>query len=160
MWALEAVLDRILAEGLETRFERHSRMAARTQAWAAERFELFAQPGYRSQTVTCVKNTWGMDVGALNKFLRARHMQISDGYGRLKNDTFRIAHMGEICPADLEALLARMDEFIHQAHPFEGTHVPHFDHGRSWPGGLALLDSAQDVQYDLIKLPRMTNWSR
>jgi predicted phosphoserine aminotransferase len=118
MWALEAGLDRILAEGLETRFERHSRMAARTQAWAAERFELFAQPGYRSQTVTCVKNTRRMDVGALNKFLRARHMQISDGYGRLKNDTFRIAHMGEIGLADLEVVLAVIDEFIHQARSF------------------------------------------
>jgi aspartate aminotransferase-like enzyme len=112
MWALDAGLDRILAEGLDARFERHARMAARAQAWAAERFDLFAQHGYRSATVTCIKNTRRMDVTALNRYLRARHMQISDGYGRLKGDTFRIAHMGEIGLTDLEAVLATMDEFI------------------------------------------------
>ena len=112
MWALDAGLDRILAEGLDARFERHACMAARAQAWAAERFDLFAQHGYRSATVTCVKNTRRMDVTALNSYLRARHMQISDGYGRLKGDTFRIAHMGEIGLTDLDAVLATMDEFI------------------------------------------------
>jgi aspartate aminotransferase-like enzyme len=39
-------------------------------------------------------------------------MQISDGYGRLKGSTFRIAHMGEIGMADVEAVLAAIDEFI------------------------------------------------
>lgn len=116
MWALDAGLDRILVEGLAARFERHARMAARAQAWAAERFDLFAQHGYRSATVTCVKNMRRMDVTALNRYLRARQMQISEGYGRLKSDTFRIAHMGEIGLADLEVVLAAIDEFIYRTH--------------------------------------------
>ena len=114
MWALAAGLDRILAEGLDARFKRHAQMAARAQEWAAGQFDLFAQAGYRSQTVTCVKNVRGIDVKALNVYLRARAMQISDGYGKLKGITFCIAHMGEIGMADLEIVLAVIDEFIDQ----------------------------------------------
>jgi predicted phosphoserine aminotransferase len=121
MWALDAALDRILAEGLEARFERHAQMADRVRAWAAAEFDLFAEEGYRSQTVTCVKNTRGLDVKALNAHLRSRGMQISDGYGRLKGSTFRIAHMGEIRTADVEVVLAAMDEFIAKTFLHEPT---------------------------------------
>jgi predicted phosphoserine aminotransferase len=113
MWALDAGLDRILTEGLTNRFERHERMAALTQSWAFGKFALFAQPGYRSQTVTCVANTSNIDVQALNDHLRTKGMQISDGYGKLKGSTFRIAHMGEIGIDDLNALFAAIDEFMH-----------------------------------------------
>jgi len=112
MFALDAQLDRILAEGLEARFARHAQMAVLVQSWAAQLFDLFAEEGYRSQTVTCVKNTRGVDIKALNAHLRARlGCQISDGYGKLKSSTFRIAHMGEITPADLEILLAAITKF-------------------------------------------------
>jgi len=112
MWALDAALDRILAEGLDARFERHAQMAARAQAWAAEKFDLFAPAGYRSRTLTCIKNTRNVDVKALNAHLRTQGMQISDGYGKLQGTTFRIAHMGEIHMSDLDAVLAAIDEFI------------------------------------------------
>ena len=112
MWALDAILDRMLAEGLANRFERHAQMAKRTQSWADEKYALFAQENYRSQTVTCVSNTRKTDIKALNKFLRERGMEISDGYGNLKNTTFRIAHMGEIGMNDLNMVIALIDEFI------------------------------------------------
>ena len=112
MWALDAALDRMLAEGLEARLERHVQMADRVRAWAEEKFDLFAEEGYRSQTVTCVKNTRSLDVKALNAHLSSKGMQISDGYGRLKGSTFRIAHMGEIGLADVDMVLAAIDEFI------------------------------------------------
>ena len=112
MWALDAGLDRILAEGLVNRFARHAQMAARTQAWAAEKFDLFAQPGYRSQTVTCITNTPNVDMKTLSAHLRVKGMQISDGYGKLKGATFRIAHMGAIQIADLNSLFAAIEEFL------------------------------------------------
>jgi predicted phosphoserine aminotransferase len=112
LWALDVALDRILAEGLEARFERHAQMADRVRAWAEAQFDLFAEEGYRSQTVTCVKNTRSVDVKALNTYLRSKGMQIGDGYGNLKGSTFRIAHMGEIRMADVETVLAAMDEFV------------------------------------------------
>ncbi len=112
MWALAAALDRMLAEGLGARFARHARMADRVQSWAAQKFDLFAEPGYRSQTVTCIKNTQSIAVKALNTFLKSKGMQISDGYGKLSGTTFRIAHMGEIQLRDVDELLTCIDEFI------------------------------------------------
>jgi predicted phosphoserine aminotransferase len=114
MWALDAALDRILAEGLEARFDRHARLADRVQGWAREKFDLFAEAGYRSQTMTCVTNTRGLDIGALNRELQANGMQLSDGYGRLKGQTFRIAHMGEIRMEDVNQLLSIIEGFLSQ----------------------------------------------
>ena len=111
MWALDAALDRIVAEGLNARFNRHTRMADRVREWAQAKFDLFAEAGYRSQTVTCVSNTRAIDVKALNGFLKSKGLQISDGYGPLKGRTFRIAHMGEIQMKDVEEVLALIDEF-------------------------------------------------
>lgn len=111
--ALDFQLDRILEEGLETRFGRHAAMAARVQDWALERgFGLFAPQGYRSKTVTAVVNTREINIADLNAFLMARDMRLSNGYGALKNKTFRIAHMGELTLTDIEILLEAIDAFI------------------------------------------------
>jgi aspartate aminotransferase-like enzyme len=113
IFALDVQLDRILQEGLEQRFARHSAMAERVQEWALERGqELFARQGYRSQTVTTIVNRAGLDIAALNKFLLARDMRIANGYGKLKGETFRIAHMGETQLADIDKLLSAMDEYL------------------------------------------------
>ncbi len=113
VYALDLQLDRILSEGLENRFARHAAMAQRVQSWALERgFSLFAAEGYRSKTVTTVRNDRGLDVGELNAWLLQRGMRIANGYGPLKGKTFRIAHMGELQMADIEALLAALDEYL------------------------------------------------
>jgi predicted phosphoserine aminotransferase len=113
IFALDKQLDRILAEGLEKRFARHSAMAKRVQDWAEARdLSMYAPEGFRSQTVTTIKNERGWDVSALNKFLQERGMRIANGYGALKNVTFRIAHMGEIQMEDIDELLKAMDEFL------------------------------------------------
>ena len=115
MFATDLELDHILAEGLEARFARHEHMANMTRDWAVELgFGLFAEEGYRSPTVTTVANTRKTDVKALNKFLATRGMTLSDGYGKLKDNTFRIAHMGDLTVADMEELFAAVSEFIHQ----------------------------------------------
>jgi len=115
IYALDKQLDRILAEGLEARFARHSAMAKRVQDWAeAHDLNMYAPEGFRSQTVTTIKNERGWDVSALNKFLLERGMRIANGYGALKNITFRIAHMGETQMADIEALLEAMEEYLKQ----------------------------------------------
>jgi aspartate aminotransferase-like enzyme len=48
----------------------------------------------------------------LNAFLKQRGMRIANGYGPLKNKTFRIAHMGEIQLEDLEELFAAMEDYL------------------------------------------------
>jgi aspartate aminotransferase-like enzyme len=115
IYALDFQLDRILAEGLEQRFARHSAMAKRSQAWAqAKGWPLLAPEGCRSQTLTVVRNPESFDIAALNQFMAPKGVRLANGYGALKGKTFRIAHMGEIQMADLENLLALMDEFLAQ----------------------------------------------
>jgi len=113
IYALDRQLERILAEGLEARFARHSAMAQRVQTWALQRgLALYAPEGYRSQTVTTVENRDGWEIAELNKFLLQREMRIANGYGPLKGKTFRVAHMGEIQMVDIELLLVALDAFI------------------------------------------------
>ena len=113
IYALDYQLDRIFAEGLENRFARHSAMAKRVQGWAeAHDLSMYAPEGFRSQTVTTIKNDRGFSVSDLNAFLRQREMRIANGYGQLKDKTFRIAHMGETQLEDIEELLRAMEEYL------------------------------------------------
>jgi predicted phosphoserine aminotransferase len=113
LFALDAQLEEMMAEGMENRFQRHLAMRDRTLAWArGHDFSLFAASGYESPTVTCVNNDRGIDIGALNNHLRQRGMIISNGYGALKGKNFRIAHMGDTTMSDMEVLFAAMDDFF------------------------------------------------
>ena len=113
IFALDLQLDRILAEGIENRFARHSAMAKRVHEWAeAHKLSMYAPEGHRSQTVTTIKNERGISVSDLNAFLKEREMRIAGGYGPIKESTFRIAHMGETQMEDIEKLLEAMDEFL------------------------------------------------
>ncbi len=110
--ALNVQMDAMLAEGLENRFRRHDEMAAIVQRWARRHFALFSDGPYLSKTVTNVTNTRGIDVKVLNGELRKRGAIISDGYGSLKGKCFRIAHMGDLTVADIEWLLAQIDDIL------------------------------------------------
>lgn len=111
--AADRQLDHILAEGLPARVARHRRLAEMTQQWALDHgFGLLAAADYRSLTVTCVENSRGIDFAALNQHLKQRGMVISNGYGDLKDKTFRIAHMGDVTDEEMAELLAAMEEFL------------------------------------------------
>ena len=113
IYALDVQLDRILEEGLEERFARHRAMAARVSDWAlANDLGLYAPEGYRSQTVTTIDNQRGLSVPDLNGFLLERGMRIANGYGQLKEKTFRIAHMADTQMEDINNLLAALDDYL------------------------------------------------
>lgn len=113
MFALDYQLNYILnEEGLENRFKRHIDMAEAVREWAEEYFEVFPERGYWSNTLTNIKNTRGIDVGALNKELGNRGLQISNGYGKLKDQTFRIAHMADCTVEDVKELLENINDIL------------------------------------------------
>ncbi len=114
LYALDKQLDLMLDEGLDNRYARHLAMRDRTHAWAAEKgFKLFAAEGYESPTLTSFHNNLEIDIPALNNFLRTKGMFLSNGYGaKLKNVSFRIAHMGQLQMEDMEGLFAAIDEFM------------------------------------------------
>lgn len=111
--ALNVQMDRMLKEGLENRFARHKKMADMVFAWAKEKgFELFPEEGYESWTVVTIKNNKNINVGDLNKELAKRGKTLSNGYGKLKEVTFRIAAMGDLMPQDIEELLKDVNDIL------------------------------------------------
>jgi len=113
IWALDKQLNLMLVEGLENRYERHAAMAERVQSWALEHgMPTLAPEAHRSKTVSAIQNTHGIDIAALNQFLLTKGMRISNGYGDLKNKTFRIAHMGETKMHHIEELLDAFETFL------------------------------------------------
>jgi predicted phosphoserine aminotransferase len=112
LYALDQQLEDLLAEGIEERWRRHAALGRRCRQWASGRFELFPRRGYESDTVTCIRNTRGIDVDGFRQRLAQRGFTISNGYGKLKQQTFRIGHMGDVALAELEELLAAMDDVL------------------------------------------------
>ena len=112
MFAMDYQLDKILEEGLENRYKRHLEMAEYVRDWAREYFELFADERYLSNTLTNIKNVRNISVADLNRELGERGFQISNGYGKLKEKTFRIAHMADCNISDIKELLENINYIL------------------------------------------------
>jgi aspartate aminotransferase-like enzyme len=115
IYALDFQLDRIFAEGLEARFARHAAMSQKVYDWAlANGLKPFPSDDCRSKTVVTVKNDKKWVIGDLNKFLLQRGMRIANGYGAIKDITFRVATMGETSLKDVDELLVGLQDFMKQ----------------------------------------------
>lgn len=111
--ALDYQLDKILnKEGIESRFRRHTQMAEYARSWAKRNFELFTEDWCSSDTVSCMKNTTKTDLAELSQKLGERGYQFSNGYGKLKGEAFRVAHMGDRRLDDLKEYLETIDEIL------------------------------------------------
>jgi aspartate aminotransferase-like enzyme len=118
LYALDVQLERIMAEGIEERWARHSRMARRTWTWVEEMWDaglkvsLPVGERFRSPTVTCIalpSERKGPEVVAA---LAQRGFVIATGYGKLKDTQLRIGHMGDHTVAELEVLLDALEEVL------------------------------------------------
>jgi len=114
MFALDFQLDRILEEGIENRYNRHLEMAKIVRQWAADNCELYSDPDHLSVTVTCITNTTGLPFADINKAMCERGYRLSNGYGPLKDKTFRIAHMADNTKEEVEKMLADLTDVIAQ----------------------------------------------
>ncbi len=115
IYALDFQLDRILTEGLDARFARHAAMSQKVYDWAlVNELQPFPTDGCRSKTVVTIKNDKKWVIGDLNKFLLQRGMRIANGYGTIKDVTFRIATMGETSLEDVDNLLVGLQDFMKQ----------------------------------------------
>lgn len=106
IYAMDKQLERMFAEGMEARWARHAELADHVRGWIASRgFTLFPEMAYCSQTLTCARNSRGIDLAALKKKLGEAGFAFDDGYGKIKGETFRIAHMGDMTKGDIDGLL-------------------------------------------------------
>ncbi|MEE8522618.1 MAG: alanine--glyoxylate aminotransferase family protein [Thermoanaerobaculia bacterium] len=111
--ALDRQLERMLAEGMEKRWQRHLELRRMTEEWAADRgFTYASVAGGASPTVSCLKPPVGVDAPSLVGRLKEEGFIVGGGYGPWKPTTFRIAHMGEVRLEDLRRLLAKIDELV------------------------------------------------
>jgi aspartate aminotransferase-like enzyme len=117
IFALQSKLAEILAEGLTNRYERHGRTNALVHDWVRRTgFDFFAEDGFRSKTLTCVKNNKGVDVIGFARKLRERHHIVIDpGYGRLRGQTFRLSNMGDETEESVSHLLACLDDCLRES---------------------------------------------
>ena len=114
MFGFKYVLEKIEKEGLENRWQRHIENAKYTQQWAKYREQsLFPEPGYESNTITCIRNDMEWDINGINDRLLAKGYRMDRGYGKLRGKAFRIAHMGNVMMDDLTEYLHNFDEVIH-----------------------------------------------
>jgi len=111
--ALNYQCQKLLAEGMENVWQRHKEMGDYVRTWAKGKFDLFCDEKYASNTLTTVKNIREINVAETIKAIQEKHNTIfGNGYGKLKEQTFRIAHMGDITIDDLKELLGWIDEEI------------------------------------------------
>ena len=120
-YALEAQLESILGETLETRWERHAAMARRTWEWvdwmssSGYELKMLAPEGFRSPTVSCIRLPDGAPTGSeVTRRMKARGFTIASGYGTLKDATFRIGHMGDHTVDELNVLLEELENVLAQ----------------------------------------------
>ena len=111
--ALEVQLDRMLAEGLEARWQRHQALCDHTRAWADNAGFRPCVPWTRaSPTVTTLGNRPGNDIARMLAYAKRHGREISDGYGPQKGQSFRIGHLGETTLPDLDCLFAVLEDYL------------------------------------------------
>jgi aspartate aminotransferase-like enzyme len=118
LYALDLQLSRIAEEGIEARWQRHLAMQRRTFDWIAEKSDsgievgVFAAESHGSPTVTCVTMPGGGSGPAVVKEMKSRGWVIGGGYGKLKDSTIRIGHMGDHTVDELDGLLDELGEVL------------------------------------------------
>lgn len=96
----------------QARFDEHVKMQQVTEAWAASNgLEHFPAPALRSPTISCIAKG-DLDVAALIAGLKEKGHEIGNGYGDLKDKTFRIGHMGDHTEARLAEMLQLADDVV------------------------------------------------
>jgi aspartate aminotransferase-like enzyme len=116
VFALQEGLHMIEEEGLQAVFQRHERVARGTQAGLqALGFQLFAQDGYRSNTVTSAVPPPGLDVSALRKLLDEKYgVVIAGGQGKMSGKMVRVGHLGAIAEGDVVQVLWAIEQSLEE----------------------------------------------
>lgn len=114
MYGLDYQLDKLLKEGMPNVYARHAEMSRLVEEWADRKLAgVFPEEGYRSKGIS-VLNRGDLDFDDFHKKLKAKGYEISNGYGDVKEKTFRIGHMGDVTPDGIRELLAAMDSIMEE----------------------------------------------
>jgi len=99
LYAADAQLKSIVAEGMEARWARHAAMRDEVIAWTERTRDtvvsIVARPGERSPTVSAIRLPRSLKPQGFVTEVRRLGYTLGAGYGALRDSTFRIGHMGD-----------------------------------------------------------------
>ncbi|QWD85682.1 aminotransferase class V-fold PLP-dependent enzyme [Polynucleobacter asymbioticus] len=112
MYGLHEAIDMMMAEGLDTIFARHQRLAAACReavnAWGLE-IQCQDTDCY-SPVLTCIATPEGMNADVLRKHaLEKFNLSLGTGLGKIKGKAFRIGHLGDCNELSLMAALSGVE---------------------------------------------------
>ncbi len=113
LYGLDLQLDRILSEGVAQRHRRHVEMNGMLEDWAAKRDGIYPEEGFRSRTIAVI-NKGDMDFARFTAGLGEKGFELSNGYGRIKDSTFRVGAMGDLGVRDIRDLIEAMDATLEE----------------------------------------------
>src|SRR5947209_5113242 len=88
-----------------------------TDAWGVEAlgFQLFAQEGYRSNTVTSAVPPPGLDVAALRNLLNTKYgVVIAGGQGKMTGKMVRVGHLGAVAEGDVVQVIWAIEHALEE----------------------------------------------
>jgi len=112
--ALDAALDMMLGEGLDSIFARHTQVgqAARNGVKSLG-LSIFPDEKYASNTVTAVNGPDNIDIAKLLQILREEHdVILAGGQQKLSGKIFRIGHLGLVYEEDIKSVLGALDRAL------------------------------------------------
>lgn len=111
LYALDVQLQSIVAEGIEARWRRHEEMRVAVEHWvAATGQRILAAAGERAATVTAIVPRDGVSPADIVRRSAGRGFTIGGGYGKLRDRTYRIGHMGDHTVDSVMRCLAACEE--------------------------------------------------
>ena len=116
MFALDLALDKILAEGMGSIFERHVEIGQMTREGVKKLgLSLFPEESVASNTVTAVSIPDGVDASRLLALMREEHgVVLAGGQQSLSGKIFRIGHMGYCTPEEIQGVFDALTEVLPQ----------------------------------------------
>jgi len=112
-FALRASLNKLAAEGPEAVWARHEHLGAYCRQGVLDLgLGLFAAEGHRSNTVTAISLTPGQSAAKILAALRERYDIIGGATRAPGVEMIRLAHMGYVSEADLDAVFVALRELI------------------------------------------------
>ena len=114
IFALQEGLHMLEEEGLEAVYERHARLARATQAGLQTLgFHLYAQEGFRSNTVTSALPPPGLDVAAFRTLLDTKYgVVIAGGQAKMSGKMIRVGHLGAVAEGDVVQVLWAIEQAL------------------------------------------------
>jgi 2-aminoethylphosphonate-pyruvate transaminase len=112
-YALDEALAELLEEGVDRRIARYAAAAALLRrGFTRLGLQCIVPAERQSNTITALRIPPGQTYATLHDGLKRRGFVIYEGQGKLRDEVFRIANMGQLATADFERCLAALGEVL------------------------------------------------